>query len=244
MVATHRNRLLTTISNTPGTSGALTVSAASVGYRTFASGDDGLSFDVSIVDGADWEIRTGCIYTHSGTTLSRGTLADSSTGAAISLTSSALATDAATAALAQKLEYQLDRSYTFIRNSGSASQVVGDANTKITTALNSVVSNPNGWWDETNKRFLPNRAGNYLVFGALMGYAAASSLGVNIYKNGSPVIQGAYQAPATVKVSTVAGVAILNGTTDYLELYSYQSAWGAVGNNAENNFISFTYLGT
>lgn len=104
MTTTHRNRLLTAISNTPGAAGALTIAAASSGYRTFAAGDDGLSFDVSIVDGTSWEIRTGCVYTHAGTSLSRGTLEDSSTGSAITLTSAAVVTVTATASLANALE--------------------------------------------------------------------------------------------------------------------------------------------
>jgi len=107
MTTTHRNRLVTTISNTPGGAGALTISTAQSGYRTFTAADDGLSFDVSIVDGTAWEIRTGCVYTHAGTSLSRGTLEDSSTGSAITLTSAAVVTDSLTAGLATNIETQL-----------------------------------------------------------------------------------------------------------------------------------------
>lgn len=104
MPATYRNRLVTAISNTPGTSGALTIAAAAPGYRTFVAADDGLSFDVSIVDGTDWEIRTGCVYTHAGTSLSRGTLEDSSTGAAIALTSAAVVTVTMSAGMGNAME--------------------------------------------------------------------------------------------------------------------------------------------
>jgi hypothetical protein len=97
MPVTHKNRLRTTISNTPGGAGALTISTASSGYRTFAAGDDGLTFDVVITDGTAWEVRTDCTYTHSGTSLSRGTLEDSSTGSAITLTSAAVVTVTASA---------------------------------------------------------------------------------------------------------------------------------------------------
>jgi len=103
MPATHRNRLVTAISNTPGASGALTIAAAAPGYRTFGAADDGLSFDVSIVDGTAWEIRTGCVYTHSGTSLSPGTLEDSSTGSAINLTSAAVVTVTMTAGMGNEL---------------------------------------------------------------------------------------------------------------------------------------------
>lgn len=95
----HVNRLFATISNAPGTSGALTIAAAVSGpYRTFGAAQDGQAFDVSITDSTAWEVRTGCVYTHSGTSLSRGTLEDSSTGSAIALTSSAQVMVVSTAA--------------------------------------------------------------------------------------------------------------------------------------------------
>lgn len=106
-MTTYRNRLVTAISNSPGAAGALTIAAAASGYRTFGAGDDGLSFDVSIVDDTAWEIRTGCIYTNSGTSLSRGTLADSSTGSAIALTSSAVVTVTAVASFADSLAFAM-----------------------------------------------------------------------------------------------------------------------------------------
>lgn len=94
----HVNRFRASISNTPGTSGALTLSAAQPTYRTLGSGDDGIATDVVITEGTAWEVRTGCVYTHSGTSLARGTLEESSTGSAISFTSAAIVTGTATAA--------------------------------------------------------------------------------------------------------------------------------------------------
>lgn len=102
-MSTYRNKLVTAISNAPGLSGALTIAAAASGYRTFGAGDDGLSFDVSITDGTAWEIRTGCVYTHAGTSLARGTLEDSSTGSAIALSAAAVVTLALSAADATRL---------------------------------------------------------------------------------------------------------------------------------------------
>lgn len=244
MTTTHRNRLLTTISNTPGSSGALTISSAQAGYRTFTAGDDGLSFDVSIVDGTAWEIRTGCVYTNAGTSLSRGTLVDSSTGSAIALTSSAVVTDSPTAAFATALEYQLDRAFTSITNNGVATQTFGATGTKIAGILTTVVSNPYSWWDTTNKKFLPTRAGNYLVCGALQNSSTTAQLQANIQKNTSvTAVAGLFQAAAQYVVSTVCGVVYLNGTTDYVELYGYQSTSGVVGASSGNNFVNFLYLG-
>lgn len=83
------NRVYFTISNTPGTSGNFACSAAVSGYRSLGAADNGKSFDVFATDGTAWEVRTDCVYTHSTATLTRGTLEESSTGAAINLTGSA-----------------------------------------------------------------------------------------------------------------------------------------------------------
>lgn len=103
-MTTHKNRVQCAISNTPGGAGALTLSTAASGFRTLGAGDDGLSFDVVIVDGTAWEVRTDCAYTHSGTSLARGTLEDSSTGSAITLTSAAVVSVTATAGWGNSVE--------------------------------------------------------------------------------------------------------------------------------------------
>ena len=102
MTATHKNFLKTTISAVAGSGlGAFTIDAASSGYRTFGAGDDGLTFDgVTISEGTAWEVRNGCVYTHSGTSLSRGTLMDSSTGSAIAFTSAAVVSQSGAAGFA------------------------------------------------------------------------------------------------------------------------------------------------
>lgn len=92
MADTYLNRVKMTVSGTPGT-GTATLNAASTGYVAFASGDSGKTFSILWEDtGNAWEIGTGCTYTHSGTTLTRGTRVGSSTGSALSLTSAATAT--------------------------------------------------------------------------------------------------------------------------------------------------------
>lgn len=83
------NRALFGVAAAPGT-GNISVGAAVAGpYRTLGAAQDGMTFDVAITDGSAWEVRTGCVYTHGTTTLTRGTLEDSSTGSAISLSASA-----------------------------------------------------------------------------------------------------------------------------------------------------------
>jgi hypothetical protein len=105
MPVTHKNRVRTTVSAVASAGlGAFTISTASSGYRSFVAGDDGKTFDVLITEGTTWEVRTGCTYTHSGTSLARGTLEDSSTGSAIAFTSAAIVTVTATAAFGNSAE--------------------------------------------------------------------------------------------------------------------------------------------
>jgi hypothetical protein len=88
-MSTAANYVMMTVSGTPGT-GTITLNAASSGFRSFATayGADA-TVDVRISDGSAWEVARNCAYTHSGTTLTRGTLENSSTGSALSLTSAA-----------------------------------------------------------------------------------------------------------------------------------------------------------
>lgn len=106
MSANNRNRLKTTVSAVASSGlGAFTISTASSGYRSFVAGDDGLTFDgVLITEGTTWEVRDGCVYTHSGTSLSRGTLMDSSTGSAIAFTSAAVLSQGGAADFARRAE--------------------------------------------------------------------------------------------------------------------------------------------
>lgn len=84
-----KNRVGMSVTGTPGT-GTITLNAAESSYQSFATAyGANANVDVLIVDGTAWEVARDCTYTHSGTTLSRGTLEASSTGSAISLTGSA-----------------------------------------------------------------------------------------------------------------------------------------------------------
>ena len=89
MSVTFRDRYSMGVSGTPGT-GTITIGSAQSGYQAFTSTDNALTFDVFITDGTAWEIDTGCTYTSSGTTLTRGTLVASSTGSILSLSSAAI----------------------------------------------------------------------------------------------------------------------------------------------------------
>lgn len=104
MPDTHVDNLKVAVSGTPGT-GTATVGSAASGCRGFVAGDDGKTFSGRWTDGTDWETASGCLYTHSGTTLARGTFLASSTGSRLSLTSAAVFECSPVADLGNKLEY-------------------------------------------------------------------------------------------------------------------------------------------
>lgn len=89
MPDTHVDNLKVGVSGTPGT-GTATIGSAASGCRGFVAGDDGKTVSGRWTDGTDWETASGCLYTHSGTTLARGNLLASSTGSRLSLTSAAV----------------------------------------------------------------------------------------------------------------------------------------------------------
>lgn len=88
MAVNFKNRIQQNVSGTPGT-GTITLGTAVNGMLGFVAGDNSLQFDILITDGSNWELAGECTYTHSSTTITRGTFLSSSTGSALDLTSSA-----------------------------------------------------------------------------------------------------------------------------------------------------------
>lgn len=84
----------------------------------------------------------------------------------------------------------------------------------------------------TNFRFTPTQAGKYLLDGAaLLGLTAAGSLLVSVYKNGAEHKRGSqiYSPIATSISATISTLVDTNGTTDYFELFVFQSSGAAAG---------------
>lgn len=253
MPATHRNRLVTAISNTPGTSGALTIAAAASGYRTFEAGDNGLSFDVSIIDGTSWEIRTGCVYTHAGTSLARGTLEDSSTGAGIALTSAAVVTVTMSAGMGNYLAKQRSNGRFNAYSLAATNTTVASGWVKVTsTELNTERYDELGWYNLATARYTPQRAGVYLIGGLCMyaNIVSGSKIIAAAIKNGG----GTFTGPnmyilSRGYVTTVAGVGqsgfggaaliSMNGTTDYLELFTYTDSAAPMTVVSTENYNNF-----
>lgn len=163
MTATHKNFLKTTISAVASAGlGAFTISTASSGHRTFGAGDDGKTFDgITISEGTDWEVCDGCVYTHSGTSLSRGTLQDSSTGSAITFTSAAIVEQNPSAGLAGRIEQ-----VALVRVTGTDASITLAANTHYTWDLSILTADRTGT--------LPTTAavGDVIEISAIVGNAS------------------------------------------------------------------------
>lgn len=257
------NRTYFGISNTPSTSGALTVSTAVSGpYRTLGAAHDGMSFDVSIVDGSAWEIRTGCVYTHSGTSLSRGALEDSSTGSAINLTSSALVMVTSTAGAINAANTVLtyaNRSASygfFVANNGSDTQTTTDAGWRVMHGgsgglLKDVQWNVGSVWsaDSNGRATLP--AGRWLLGGCAVadGLTSTQRLFVAIQKNGEAtpsrlLFRTPYPA-STVTAGGSGSTLVESNGSDYFCLVTYVDGSGThvFGSNPGFGYFWGQYLG-
>ncbi len=70
--------------------GTLTLGAAAAGSLALGAGHNGQTFGILIKEGDNFEVCNGCAYTHSGTTLTRGTLESSSAaGSRVAFTTAA-----------------------------------------------------------------------------------------------------------------------------------------------------------
>jgi hypothetical protein len=75
----------------------------------------------------------------------------------------------------------------------------------------------------TNYRFQPTTPGYYMFVGAVLAAISTAQIIVSLYKNGAEYKRGIQIASGQTN-GNVSGLVYLNGSTDYVELYCYQSA--------------------
>ncbi|CAB4194531.1 hypothetical protein UFOVP1254_106 [uncultured Caudovirales phage] len=97
------NRVSCLLSTGPGELGDFAIAAARLGHKRLSPEHDGKTVSVVAVSGVNWEIRSGCLYTHSSNTLGRGILVESSSGSAVALDASTVVTVVFTAAQASRV---------------------------------------------------------------------------------------------------------------------------------------------
>ena len=85
---------------------------------------------------------------------------------------------------------------------------------------------PTNAFDTSTSRFQPSIAGWYQLNGTTLYGVTAPSILTRIYKNGAAFKDGAY---STAYSASVSSLVYMNGTTDYVEIYTYHS-YGAPAN--------------
>ena len=124
----------------------------------------------------------------------------------------------------------------------STDQAIATATATKVTYPTSLYDTTGGMYNSSTSRFTPTVAGYYQVI-AFFEYYSSSSTAVRdiyIYKNGGLYRRGQQQTAATNANTTSLANAIvfLNGSTDYLEIYAYQST-GSSLSIANSNGQSF-----
>jgi hypothetical protein len=104
-MSVYRNNVANAVTSVAGSGlGAFTLGSAVAGAQSFATAyGANATVDIFVTEGTAWEVARDCAYTHSGTTLGRGTFEASSTGAAVAFTSAAVVRVSASANTVQQL---------------------------------------------------------------------------------------------------------------------------------------------
>jgi hypothetical protein len=94
-----------------------------------------------------------------------------------------------------------------------------------------------------SSRFTPNVAGYYQINGNVIFGAAGAAIFTMIYKNGSAYKRGSQSgsASASGQGSYVSALVYMNGSTDYVEIYAYQSTGGS--NSTSNDQVNTWFSG-
>ena len=125
----------------------------------------------------------------------------------------------------------------------AAQSIAGTTSEKI--LIDTISFDTEGVVDIANSRIIPNMAGYYQVSGnaRLGNIPDGEHFFCSIFKNGERVSAGAYfhSGSSGHGISTVSDLVYMNGTTDYLELYiwnSYSSALPLAVGESFQNYIS------
>ncbi len=178
----HKNRIAMSVSGTPGT-GTITLGSALTGYRSFSTGyGANATVDALFKDGSNWEIARNCAYTHSGTTLTRGTLEESSSGSAISLTSSAEVYVIWTAERANTFEAFRYAGFSAYGDGSSTASISASSTTLVSDQAKTELYDSGGVFNTSTGIFFPNKAGLYLIGGtAIVGVTVSDGSTIAVY---------------------------------------------------------------
>jgi hypothetical protein len=91
---------------------------------------------------------------------------------------------------------------------------------------NKTFDTANAFDSTTNYRFTPQVAGYYQINSSVSFSSMTGATELSIYKNGSALYYGTYPNNSTslTNLNSICGLVYLNGSTDYVEIYCYQSS--------------------
>ena len=114
---------------------------------------------------------------------------------------------------------------------GTNQTIGNNVSTKLN--INTKTFDTNNCFNTSLYRFTPNVAGYYFANGRAQIPGASYAI-VEIFKNGSRVKSGVQGEPINAPYGvTVSGLVYLNGTTDYIELYTLQAVAGGASLTAQ-----------
>lgn len=115
----------------------------------------------------------------------------------------------------------------FFAYPNSTTTVVNATSTKLTFDAELFDTNSNF----ASSRFTPTVAGYYQISGLVTLIASSGISHIEVFKNGSIYSIGSQTANNSSGVaSSVSVLVYLNGSTDYVELYGFQTSGGSIGN--------------
>jgi hypothetical protein len=123
-----------------------------------------------------------------------------------------------------------------------ASSTTSIANTTWTKiSINTVTFDTNSNFNTSNYRFTPTVAGYYQINGMAQLASTSQAYAIAIWKNGGAVSQASGIGASGLNGSANTSVVIyLNGSTDYVELYMYQTSGGSINANGGNNVTALS----
>ena len=177
------------------------------------------------------KLETNQVDPATGTTLTLGTSGDTITiPSGVTIANSGTATGFGGTMTPAFLAYR----------SGSTQTISNATGTKI--QLNSeLFDTDNAFDNSTNYRFTPQTAGKYFFFATSRFDTDTDfqNCELQVHKNGAQYSDVTWRNEY-YEVATVTGVAIMNGSSDYLELFIYQNSGSSkdIGYDSGNRFLT------
>ena len=126
----------------------------------------------------------------------------------------------------------------FSAYNGSAQSIANNTFTKLQFPTEEFDTNSN-YDNATNYRFTPTVAG-YYQFVACVNFSLAGGIGItSFYKNGSEFKRGSQIIGGSSIQPNSTALIYCNGTTDYVEAYTYHTSGGSVNTQAGSQQVYF-----